>query len=163
MSQYPVEKEWGDSIVAYYAGWETRSGREVAHIDASRLTHLNYAFANIGPDLRAVVGDPEIDIEKRFPDDTDHEPFYGNFNQLRKLKERYPHLKVMIAIGGWTWSGRFSDAALRRSGDAPLPRAQWIWSSSTDLTGSTSTGSTPSQGDYRRIDATLTTNETLRS
>lgn len=99
-------------IVAYYAGWATRSGREVRDINASLLTHLNYAFANVSPDLRAVVGDPKIDLDKRFPDDTDDEPFYGNYNQLRKLKEKHPHVKVIIAIGGWTWSGRFSDAAL---------------------------------------------------
>jgi chitinase len=44
----------------------------------------------------------------------------GNFNQLRKLKQLYPGLKVMMSIGGWTESYRFSDAAL------PANRAAFV-------------------------------------
>lgn len=99
-------------LVAYYAGWATYSGREIAHIDASRLTHLIYAFANIGPDGRIMIGDPTIDTLKLFPGFDVNAPFHGNFGQLRLLKERHPHLKVLIAVGGWSWSGRFSDVAL---------------------------------------------------
>jgi chitinase len=36
----------------------------------------------------------------------------GNYDQLRKLKEKYPHLVTMISVGGWTLSTRFSDVAL---------------------------------------------------
>jgi chitinase len=36
----------------------------------------------------------------------------GNFGELARLKARYPYLKLLISVGGWTWSGRFSDAAL---------------------------------------------------
>src|SRR5690606_33029765 len=35
----------------------------------------------------------------------------GSFNQLRKLKQMYPHLKVIWSFGGWTWSGGFAQAA----------------------------------------------------
>jgi chitinase len=42
--------------------------------------------------------------------DSWEQPLRGNFNQLKKLKARYPHLKVIISLGGWTWSGGFSDA-----------------------------------------------------
>jgi chitinase len=31
---------------------------------------------------------------------------------LKELKARFPDLRVLISLGGWTWSGRFSDAAL---------------------------------------------------
>lgn len=34
--------------------------------------------------------------------------------QLQALKEQYPHLKVLISLGGWTWSKYFSDAALTK-------------------------------------------------
>jgi GH18 family chitinase len=26
------------------------------------------------------------------------------------LKQRYPHLKVLLSVGGWEWSDNFSDA-----------------------------------------------------
>ncbi|WP_233568117.1 glycoside hydrolase family 18 protein [Cohnella faecalis] len=44
-----------------------------------------------------VMGDPSIDI--------------ANFNQLKKLKQANPKLKTLISVGGWSWSGRFSDMA----------------------------------------------------
>jgi len=99
-------------IVGYYAGWATYSGKEVMDLDASKLTHIQYAFANIGNDLRIAVGDPYADIQKMFPGDSASDPYHGNFNQLRKLKQQYPHLKTIISVGGWSWSGKFSDVAL---------------------------------------------------
>jgi len=93
---------------------------------AAKLTHINYAFANVGADGRcfeanqAGVGDAWADYQKRFKagesvdgvGDVVSQPLAGNFNQLRKLKARYPHLKVQLSIGGWTWSKYISDAAL---------------------------------------------------
>src|SRR5262249_27384697 len=35
----------------------------------------------------------------------------GNFNQLKKLKARYPNLRTLVTIGGWTYSKYFSDVA----------------------------------------------------
>jgi chitinase len=68
-------------------------------IPAAKLTHLNYAFANIeGGEI--VVGDPALDTSG--PD---------NFAKLRQLKKKHPRLKTLISVGGWAWSGRFSDVA----------------------------------------------------
>lgn len=88
------------TIRAYYAQWATYSGFHVADIDGSKITHLNYAFADIGEDLKIKLGDPTADVEM------------GNFDQLRRLKQRYPHLKTIISVGGWTWSQKFSDMTL---------------------------------------------------
>jgi len=85
------------NIVGYYAAWTANSGFTPDRIDAARLTHINYAFANIGPDLRITLGFPEIDL--------------FNFSKLNSLKQIYPELKTLISVGGWTWSGLFSDAA----------------------------------------------------
>ncbi|MBI4508277.1 MAG: glycoside hydrolase family 18 protein, partial [Deltaproteobacteria bacterium] len=60
-----------------------------------------------------VLGDPYADIDKFYPGDSwDAGSLRGSFHQLQKLKEQYPHLKTLISVGGWTWSGRFSDVAL---------------------------------------------------
>jgi chitinase len=98
--------------VGYFTGWSTYLNFQVSTIDASKLTHLNYAFANISADGRITVGDSWADIEKPFPGDTVEQPYKGNFYQLTKLKQQYPHLKTLISVGGWTWSERFSDVAL---------------------------------------------------
>src|SRR5690606_35602940 len=45
------------------------------------------------------------------PDTWDQGALRGNFNQLRKLKQMYPHLKILYSFGGWTWSSGFSEAA----------------------------------------------------
>lgn len=90
------------------------------------LTHINYAFGNIHPeDLTCFivtergVGDAWADYGKHYApeesvagvlDELDN-PMVGNFGQLKQLKEQYPHLKVLISLGGWTWSENFSRAA----------------------------------------------------
>ena len=65
-------------------------------IDAGRLTRANYAFANI-KDGRIVPG---------FAHDTE------NFATLTGLRRTHPHFSVLVSVGGWTWSGHFSDVAL---------------------------------------------------
>ncbi|MEW2925285.1 glycosyl hydrolase family 18 protein, partial [Pseudomonas juntendi] len=43
--------------------------------------------------------------------DTWDQPLRGNWNQLKQLKAKYPGMKVLISLGGWTWSRGFSSAA----------------------------------------------------
>ncbi len=81
-------------IVGYYAAWN----QTPKDINADQLTHINYAFANIGSDLKIELGFPDVD-EK-------------NIYQLNELKKVNPKLKTLISVGGWIWSGKFSDAAL---------------------------------------------------
>lgn len=107
---------WGVYERAFYAKSVEARGA------AAKLTHLHYAFGNVVNGrcgiLPAPHGDPWADYLMGFDAansvdgqaDTASQPLKGNFNQLRKLKARYPHLKVLISLGGWTWSGGFSDA-----------------------------------------------------
>ena len=67
-----------------------------SEIAADKLTHINYAFADV-KDGRIVEG---------FARDAE------NFKVLADLRRAHPHLKILISVGGWTWSGNFSDAAL---------------------------------------------------
>ncbi|MFD0899628.1 glycosyl hydrolase family 18 protein [Actinomadura sediminis] len=145
----PVEVTTADVVdgharVGYFVQWGIY-GRQyfVKNLhttgNAARLTHINYAFANIDPKnltcLQGVTkgtstdpqdpnqgdgaGDADADYGRPFgaaqsvdgEADTGREALRGNFNQLRKLKAMYPHLKVLISIGGWTYSKYFSDAA----------------------------------------------------
>ena len=94
----PVPAPTTNRVVGYYAAWAAYSGYTPDKVDASKLTHINYAFANISSDLKVALGYPDIDI--------------SNFNKLNALKQTNPKLRTLISIGGWSWSGKFSDAAL---------------------------------------------------
>jgi len=101
-------------IVAYFIEWGIY-GRDYqpADMDLSKITHINYAFANIGDDLRIAIGDPYAAIDKSYPGDTWDQPYRGCYNQINNvLRAEYPHIQTLISVGGWTWSGKFSDAAL---------------------------------------------------
>lgn len=84
-------------VAGYYASWAAYSGYTPDQIPEG-VTHVLYAFADIGADLKIKVGDSEVD--------------FANFEKLRQLKLQRPELKTLISVGGWTWSGRFSDVAL---------------------------------------------------
>lgn len=85
-------------IVGYYAAWAALNGFTPDRIAAKKLTHINYAFANIGSDLKIELGFPEVDED--------------NFKSLNALRCINPNLKILISVGGWTWSDKFSDVAL---------------------------------------------------
>jgi chitinase len=125
--------------IGYFAQWGIYARNfKVRNIDASgmaaKLTHINYAFGNVNEAGRcfeanqAGVGDAWADYQTRFAaaDSVDgvadvfNQPLAGNFNQLKKLKAKYPSLKVLMSLGGWTWSKNFSTAAL------PANRAAFV-------------------------------------
>ncbi len=92
----------GPILMAYFTAWSIYARNYfVADIPGDKVTHINYAFANVGSDLQIVLGDSWADVEKTFPGDTWDQPLRGNFNQLLKLKQKYPHIKTLISIGGW--------------------------------------------------------------
>ncbi|MFI6425670.1 glycosyl hydrolase family 18 protein [Promicromonospora sp. NPDC050880] len=130
----------GFRSVGYFAQWGVYGrGYQVKQIDTSgvadELTHINYAFANIhhqnlecfeankaqgeGPNGSDGAGDAWADYGMGYTAansvsgaaDTWDQPLAGSFNQLKQLKAKHPDLKVMMSIGGWTWSKNFSLAA----------------------------------------------------
>ena len=84
----------GYKIIAYVNKWENNWGDNFAR--ARKITHINYAFANI-KDGRVVLGN-----------NTDAE----EIQKLLALKSVNKQLKVLISVGGWSWSKNFSDAVL---------------------------------------------------
>jgi chitinase len=118
-------------VVGYFIQWgmyarNYRVKNIVTTNSADKLTHINYAFANVSTDskcyfeTRAGWGDAYADYLVSYTAeqsvdgvaDEQGQPVKGHFNQLKKLKKMYPNLKVLISLGGFTWSGRFSDAAM---------------------------------------------------
>ncbi|MCL8015602.1 glycoside hydrolase family 18 chitinase [Streptomyces sp. AS02] len=104
--------EWGVYGRNYHVKNLVTSG------SASKITHINYAFGNV-KDGKCVVDDTYAAYDKAYTADqsvsgaadTWDQPLRGNFNQLRQLKAKYPHIKVLYSFGGWTYSGGFGQAA----------------------------------------------------
>ena len=100
-------------MVGYYAAWDIYGTRYfVNRIPADRLTHINYAFFNISPEGECLLGDAVADTQYAYPGDTPDAELRGNFHQLHLLRDADPHLKILMSIGGWSQSVRFSDVAL---------------------------------------------------
>ena len=84
-----------DVIIGYVGGYNGLARTD--RIDAKKLTHINYAFVNIRNN-RAFLNREATDTV--------------NLKNLVLLKKQNPALKILISIGGWSWSGKFSDAVL---------------------------------------------------
>ena len=80
-------------VVAYFANWGDAPEHKVANIPVDLVTHLNYAFGKIEAGQLSLTDHPQ-------------------FAELKQLKQKYPHLKTLISMGGWGGSGQFSDIAL---------------------------------------------------
>lgn len=89
-------------VVGYVAGFRNF---DFSRINASSLTHINYAFANI------ING--EVMFGSEGIDNTDMNA--EDISALSALKKINPDLKILVSVGGWGWSGNFSDAALTDS------------------------------------------------
>ncbi|MEZ3177850.1 cellulose binding domain-containing protein [Streptomyces pimonensis] len=114
----------GDEIkLGYFTEWGVY-GRNyhvknlVTSGSAAKITHINYAFGNV-KNGQCTVDDTYAAYDRAYTADqsvsgtadTWDQPLRGNFNQLRQLKAKYPHIKVLYSFGGWTYSGGFGQAA----------------------------------------------------
>jgi len=99
----------GKKVVGYYAQWSIYARDfNVPKIDGSKLTHLNYSFYGTTYDpahpenTKLKCLDTYADFEHMEGGIPWDAPVKGNFYDLKKLKEKYPHLKILISVGGWT-------------------------------------------------------------
>jgi len=99
----------GKKVVGYYAQWSIYARDfNVPKIDGSKITHLNYSFYGTTYDpahpenTKLKCLDTYADFEHMEGGIPWDAPVKGNFYDLMKLKEKYPHLKILISVGGWT-------------------------------------------------------------
>ncbi|MEO2279606.1 glycosyl hydrolase family 18 protein [Pseudoalteromonas pernae] len=114
---------------AYFVEWGIY-GRDfdVTNIPAHNLSHILYGFIPIcgpndsltgGPkqaldkacqgaqDFEVVVHDPWAAFQKALPGVDANDPIRGTYAQMMALKQRYPDLKIVPSVGGWTLSDPF--------------------------------------------------------
>ncbi|WP_309380989.1 glycoside hydrolase family 9 protein [Cerasicoccus frondis] len=112
-----VDGNFRKRIVAYFPSWGIY-GRDYhpTDIPAERLTHIIHAFATINSAGEIEIIDEWADVQRPYGDDQAGQELMGIFNQYIELKEAHPHLKTLIAVGGWFDSDRFSTIAATAAG-----------------------------------------------
>lgn len=103
-------------VVGYYPNWAIYRNPvfKPNDINLDLVTHINYAFAKVDTAGNISLFDSWADIEYRSDWNTE-KPYWGNFRQFYDLKKKYPKLKVLISVGGWTLSDPFSEMAANPS------------------------------------------------
>ena len=106
-------------VVGYYPGWKHESFPvTAANVDAGKLTMALYAFVDLCWDGKHGNPEPSVNYVAAC-----QEPLNGalawrdeaadgaNLRKLVALKKGHPKFKVVISVGGWDWSNRFSNVA----------------------------------------------------
>jgi len=107
-------------------------------MDLSRLTHINYAFMDLDANCDVVSGDTYADFEKKSAEvgqswgDSEESVPGGSIGAFRIMRDgltetvrennlHFPNIKIMLSLGGWTWSKHFSTCTVD-----PAKRARFV-------------------------------------
>ncbi|KAG8848961.1 Endochitinase 1 [Tulasnella sp. 330] len=119
MSPVQGRPRTGKLNVGYFVNWGIY-GRKYppSLIPAQDLTHILYAFGDIRNNGEVFMSDAWADKDIHYPGDSWNDPgnnLYGNLKQIYLWKKNHRHLKVLLSIGGWTYSPKFHSVVVSRA------------------------------------------------
>ncbi|CAL1266029.1 unnamed protein product [Larinioides sclopetarius] len=108
-------------IVCYYSAWAyTRPdpwNYDIEDIPGDLCTDIIYSFVGLNNQTWELFAiDPEYDLEK------------GGYKKFTALRGKHPHLKLLLAVGGWAEGGRkYSDMVGEKSRRDTFVRSAVKW------------------------------------
>ncbi|KAI1073334.1 hypothetical protein LB507_011651, partial [Fusarium sp. FIESC RH6] len=112
----PPQSDTAYVNMVYFVNWGTYERNfQPQDLPASSITHVLYAFMNVQTDGTVFTEDTYADLEKHHEGDSwlesNEQNAFGCVKQLFSLKKKHRQVKILLSIGGWTWSTNFATTA----------------------------------------------------
>lgn len=105
------------NVIVYFPNWgiynSSHQSFSVDMIPWDKVTIINHSFFTVSKNFKLESIDTFADYDKMLPhsEGWDSGQLRGHFGEYKYYKTKYPNVKVLISIGGWTRGENFHDMA----------------------------------------------------